>query len=250
MQELNALEEKIGYKFKRREMLEEALTHTSYANSRNISSYERLEFLGDAVLNFLVATHIFRLNEKKDEAFLTDLKSGYVNRKFLQQVGERCGLQKFIKAEGLTEYRLDQATEAVIGAIFLDGGYQAARKFVNRFILSHRIEPLADFKTMLMTHAREKFNKKVHYTVERESGPAHRRIFQIKVKVEGKNHMSRARGHSKKEAEMEASRTLLKKLQSPDQGRGQGRRRRKPRPAVPATAKTTTPSVSEHNTAP
>ena len=214
MQSLDMLEDMVGYHFKRKALLEQALTHTSYANAHNIASYERLEFLGDAVLTFLVATFIFRSHKEKDEAFLTDLKSAYVNRKFLQAVGERLSIQKFLRVVGLKDFRLDQAVEALIGAIFLDGGYRAAKGFVDRFILCRKVEPLADYKARLMSYVLEKFGKRIRYTVERESGPAHCKMFQVRVKVDGKPLLARAKAHSKKEAEMEASRILLGKLKA------------------------------------
>lgn len=88
MQKLKKLEERIGYRFKDFSLLETAMTHSSYAHERNIQSYERLEFLGDAVLNFTVAVEIFRSHPDKDEHFLTDLKSAYVNRNYLHRLGK------------------------------------------------------------------------------------------------------------------------------------------------------------------
>ncbi|HPP66756.1 MAG TPA: ribonuclease III domain-containing protein, partial [bacterium] len=130
MQGLRDLEEKIEYVFKDKGLLEIAMTHSSYAYEKGIQSYERLEFLGDAVLNFIVAVEIFRSNPDKDEHFLTDLKSAYVNRDYLHHLGKTLELDKILRYSGPSDIRLDQAVEALIGAIYLDGGYRYSKRFI------------------------------------------------------------------------------------------------------------------------
>ncbi|MCM8764743.1 MAG: hypothetical protein NC830_05245, partial [Candidatus Omnitrophica bacterium] len=106
MQELDKIEQRCGYKFINRNLLEVALTHSSYANLKGIESNERLEFLGDAVLNFTVAVEIFKKHPEKNEQFLTELKSAYVNRNFLHQAGKKLSLGKAPKHVGLKNPRM------------------------------------------------------------------------------------------------------------------------------------------------
>ncbi|MCM8789344.1 MAG: ribonuclease III [Candidatus Omnitrophica bacterium] len=212
MQELNKIEQKCGHKFTNRNLLETALTHSSYANLKGIESNERLEFLGDAVLNFTVAVEIFKKNPQKNEQFLTELKSAYVNRNLLHQAGTELSLRKALKHVGLKNPRTDQIVEALIGAIYLDGGFQAARRFIKKFILSNPAGPLKDYKGLLKTVAMEKFKKPVIYKVEKIEGPQHNRVFTILAKIEETEIKSRAIGRTKKDAELKASQLLLKKI--------------------------------------
>jgi ribonuclease-3 len=212
MQKPIKVEEAVGYHFKNKGLLEQALTHPSFAYSEEKPSYERLEFLGDAVLNMVTAIHVFSQSPEKDEAFLTDLKSAYVNRNFLQNIGEKLQLQKFVMAKGLTNYRLDKVIESLIGALYLDGGMNAAERFVKKFILKKSIEPLFDYKNMIKAIVWGKYKAKVHYAVEKEIGPPHERIFHIRVEVEGKQTVGRGIGCTKKEAEIKAAYDFLKKM--------------------------------------
>ncbi|MGC9066456.1 MAG: ribonuclease III [Candidatus Ratteibacteria bacterium] len=214
MQNLKEIEQKIGYTFKNPELLEIALTHSSYAHQTGKESYERFEFLGDAIINFIVATEIFKKNPEKNEQFLTECKSAYVNKNFLQKLGKELRLGRYIKQIGLSKPRLDQVVEALVGAIYLDGGYYQAKKFVKKFILSKNIEPLQDYKNLLKSIVSEKFKKDVKYKLEKESGPPHARTFQILVSIPGEKYFARAKGKNKKEAELKASRLLLKKIES------------------------------------
>ncbi len=212
MQRLKKLEEQIGYTFRDTGLLEVAMTHSSYAHEKKIQSYERLEFLGDAVLNFTVASEIFRQNPDRDESFLTNLKSAYVNREYLHRLGKNLGLKKILRHSGPDDIRLDQAVEALIGAIYIDGGYRYARRFIKKYILRKKIKPLEDYKGLIKTLSMRKFNKNVIYRVEKESGPPHKKTFQVIARIPGQQISATGTGRTKKEAEMMASRILLKKL--------------------------------------
>ncbi len=213
MQDLKEIEHKIGYVFKNSELLKTALTHSSYAHQTDEESYERFEFLGDAIMSYIVALEIFKKNPGKNEQFLTELKSAYVNKNFLQKLGKELGLQHCIRKIGLSEPRLDQAVEALVAAIYLDGGYYKAKRFIKKFILGKPVKPLQDYKNLLKSFVSEKFNKDIRYKLEKESGPPHDRIFQISVSIPGEKYFARATGKSKKEAELKASGLLLKKIQ-------------------------------------
>ena len=215
MQKLKKLEERIGYRFKDFSLLETAMTHSSYAHERNIQSYERLEFLGDAVLNFTVAVEIFRSHPDKDEHFLTDLKSAYVNRNYLHRLGKKLGIGEILRHSGPRNIRLDQAVEALIGAIYIDGGYLYAKNFIKKFILSKEIKPLKDYKGLIKTVSMKIFNKDVVYKVEKEFGPPHMKRFQITAKIPGEKISATAIGRTKREAEMKTSKILLRKLGYP-----------------------------------
>ncbi|MCL5409183.1 MAG: ribonuclease III [Candidatus Omnitrophica bacterium] len=212
MEKLIKLEEKIGYKFKNIEILQQALTHSSYAYSENTPSYERLEFLGDAILNVIIAIYIYIKMPDKNEAFLTNIKAAYINRNFLQSVGENLQLQNFVIAKGLTNYRLDQIVEAIIGAIYIDGGMKESEKFIKKFLLKKEIEPLLDYKNFLKTIVWEKYKSSVHYILYKEEGPPHEKTFYIKVEVDGKQTIGKGMGTTKKEAEIKASIDFLKKM--------------------------------------
>lgn len=212
MQDVKKIQGNIGYKFKNIKLFETAMTHSSYAHEKQIQSYERLEFLGDAVLNFTVAAEIFRSNPDKDEHFLTDLKSAYVNKDYLHNLGKNLGLHKVLKYSGSKPIRLDQAVEALIGAIYLDSGYRYARNFIKKYVLSKTVRPLKDYKGLLQTVSMKMFNKSVLYRVEKEFGPPHKKTFQITAQIPGQAISATATGKTKKEAEMKASKILLKKL--------------------------------------
>lgn len=214
MQDLNSIEEKLGYRFKDKNLLETALTHSSYANQYQVASNENLEFLGDAVLNYIVSTEIFKQNPAKNEQFLTELKSAYVNRNFLNKIGKELSLSKNIRHIGSINLRLDDFVESLIGAIYLDGGFISAKRFVKRFILKKQTKPLKDYKGLLQTIVNEKFGKIPVYKLEESSGPSHKRIFTVSVKIEGTPLKTIATGRTKKQAQLEAAKKLIEKIVS------------------------------------
>ncbi len=207
---VSSLEKRIGYSFKNKDLLVTALTHPSYSNKR---SYERFEFLGDIVLDFVIGIAIFKKHKRENESFLTNLKSGYVNRKFLQAVGEEISLGRHVLHRVPDPPKLDNVLEALIGAIFLDRGKIPVERFIRKFFLSKKVEPLTDYKNLLATYVRHSFGQNVEYRMVRERGPQHRKIFEMKVRVNGKKNVGNGKATTRKDAELMAARDLYDKLQ-------------------------------------
>lgn len=205
MQELEKL---IGYKFKNKKLLEKALTHPSFSNE---DSYERLEFLGDLILDAIVGIFLYKKFKDKDEAFLTDLKSAYVNKNYLKKIADKLKLNKFVKYKGTLTARTDKFLEAIIGAIYLDGGWRNAEKFIKKFILSKEIEPLKDYKNLLLNYAR-KMGVLPEYRIVKIEGPEHERKYEVEVKIKGIRKKGKGIGKTIKEAERIAAESLYKKL--------------------------------------
>lgn len=199
----------LGHTFRNRKILQLALTHPSVSLE---DSYERLEFLGDLVLDFVVGTHLFRKHPKENEAFLTNLKSSYVNSNFLHAVGEELGLQKLIHYQGHTVPKLDNFLEAFIGALYLDAGLEKTATFIRKKILSKKVSPLIDYKNLLVTFARNRFGSGVEYKIVKVTGPEHRKVFEVKVKIPGRKRVGRGKAGSRRQAEAAAAQDLLHKL--------------------------------------
>lgn len=206
---IEMLESVIGYTFKRKKLIEEALTHPSCDNG---ISYERLEFLGDLVLDAIVGIHLFKEHPSAPESFLTDLKAAYVNKKYLNNVGENLKFHKFIHYRTSGVPSLDNFIEAIIGAIYLDSGWKKAEEFINRFILNKKIEPIQNYKNILSSIARREFKTDPVYKIESEKGPPHKKVYTVKVKIPGKRCVGMGKAGNKKDAEMSAAKELLQKL--------------------------------------
>lgn len=218
------VELKIGYTFKNKGLLETALTHSSYANEAKKESNERLEFLGDSVLSIIVSDYLYRRLPNVQEGQLSKYRATLVCEQSLNEISEKISLSKFIrlgKGEELTGGRerpsiISDAFEAVLGAIYLDGGMELARKWVIE-LMRDAIEDVAtgnryaDYKTMLQ-EALQKGNKgKVTYKTVGESGQDHNKVFEVEVLVDGEPKNT-GKGHSKKEAEQNAAHILLEAL--------------------------------------
>lgn len=187
-------------------------------------SNERLEFLGDAVLNLLVAEYLFETRSMAPEGELTKLRSRLVNRKALALYAKNLGLERFLltsaQADQLPgrgmETILSDAYEAVVGAIYLDGGYEEARGFISRTVIgtfrTGQIGALDEnYKSMLLEHAQAEGMGVPRYTTVGEKGPDHDRTFTVAVQIGGEQYGSGS-GKNKKDAEQEAARTALKSL--------------------------------------
>lgn len=221
------LEKKIKVKFKNKKLLFEALTHRSYLNEhRNwITSHnERLEYLGDAVLELVISEYLFLKYQNVDEGRLTLLRASLVNYQNLSKIARKIGLDKFIltskgekkDTEKAWDIILANAFEALIGAIYLDKGIVAARKFIKEFVISKldeilKKESYKDPKSKLQEIIQEKLKLTPVYRVLEESGPAHRKTFKIGVFF-GDNLVAEGIGSSKQEAEMEAAKKALANL--------------------------------------
>ena len=216
-------EKLIDYKFNNKSLLQQALTHTSYANERrgnNIKHNERLEFLGDAVLSIVVADYIYSNCPELPEGELTKLRSALVCEKALYKFGKMINLGSFLylskgERNGGGADRpsiVSDAFEAVIAAIYLDGGMEPAKKHILRFIVpeikNQSKKPFKDYKTTLQEIVQKNPGEKIEYTLVSESGPDHDKHFVFEVHLNS-NVIGKGGGRSKKEAEQNAAREAL-----------------------------------------
>lgn len=226
--DLKILQNKIGINFQNEDLLKEALTHRSYVNE-NISwpfkNNERLEFLGDAILELVVTEELFSRFPKKEEGELTIYRAALVNARMLSKVARDLELDKEILASkgelrdivsGGGETILADGVEALIGALYLDGGYTVASKFVRSFVMTHLEEILRngakDAKSLVQEIAQARFGLTPTYKVLEESGPAHERTFKIGLYF-GEELRSNGVGNSKQGAELKAAEKLLFELE-------------------------------------
>ncbi len=224
---LNHLEEKIEYQFQNRSLLLTAVTHTSYANEHRKEKAvhnERLEFLGDAVLEVVSSEYLFHKYPKKQEGELSKIRASMVCEPSLAKCARDLDLPRYLrlgKGEELMGGRekdsiTSDATEAVIGAIYLDGGFEAAKTFVMNYILLELSEEdlFKDAKTRLQELIQEQ-NKKVEYTILSEEGPDHDKHFTAGVFVDGKR-IGIGDGRTKKAAEQAAARGAIQSMKKKD----------------------------------
>ena len=218
---MTALEERIKYEFKNPALLKEALTHSSFVNGKNHHSNERLEFLGDSVLSVVVSKYLFE-NLEMPEGQLTKLRASIVCEHSLFPFAEKIKLGEEIfmgKGEENTGGRhrrsiLADAFEALIAAIYLDGGLEAARAFILPFIPSLEVLKsgrllIGDYKTILQEIIQQNPEEKVIYELADESGAAHNRVFTSNVLLNGQI-IGTGVGGSKKEAEQNAAKEAIK----------------------------------------
>ena len=220
---LKEFEKNIGYRFKNEKLLKQALTHSSYANEKHMKKFsdnERLEFLGDAVLEVVSSEFLFKNYPKKTEGELTKLRASIVCEPTLASCTEPIHLGDFLylgKGEDLTGGRkrksiLSDAMEAVIGAIYLDGGFASAKEFILKYILTDIEDKqlFYDSKTILQEVVQGEHGQ-LSYVVLEESGPDHDKCFTIAVCI-GEKQISVGVGHTKKAAEQEAAYKALRIL--------------------------------------
>ena len=221
---MEKLQENIGYKFKDQELLKKALTHTSYAYEHNVESNEKLEFLGDSILEFISSIYLYKNYPKLKEGEMTKVRATVVCEKSLYKVAKKHNFSDFLylgKSERLSggENRpaiLADSVEAVIAAIYLDGGLEEARRFIEEN-LKEEIEIASkhvgqkDYKTVLQEKLQEHGEVKIVYTIINEKGPDHDKIFEAEVECNGKQ-LAVGTGKSKKQAEMQAAKKALESL--------------------------------------
>lgn len=225
--ELREFERVLGVHFERLELLNVALTHSSYANQQNLNyndHNERLEFLGDSVLSMAVSDYLYKKYRTKHEGKLTRMRAGVVCEASLVEISKQLNVSKFLrigKGEELSGGRekdslLADACEAVIAAIYLDRGFEAAREFVLNYLIS-KIDAIVkdhnynDFKSKLQEYVQKNMMAAIKYNVKEESGPAHDRSFDIEVFLDNKCY-GIGKGKSKKEAEQNAAKEALKNI--------------------------------------
>lgn len=221
---MKTLEERLGYQFKNRSLLENALTHSSYANEHResgITSNERLEFLGDSVLGMVVADHLFREHPHMPEGELTRTRAALVCEGSLVEVacalelGDYLRLGKGEDAGGGRERPsiLADATEAVLAAVYLDGGIAQARRLIRVLILGNEEEMSAsrDYKTALQELIQRESGQTLTYRLVGEEGPDHAKRFSVEVALNGKT-VGAGEGRTKKAAEQNAAKAAMEQI--------------------------------------
>lgn len=226
---IEELEEKIGIKFQNIDLLWEAITHRSYLNEQpdwRVSHNERLEYLGDAVLEVIVSEALFKRPENWPEGQMTLIRAALVNYQMLAKIAKKMGLEKYIlmsKGESRDTNKakniiLANTFEAIIGAIYLDRGFEAAKKFISNFVLTNleeiiRNKSYKDAKSELQEIIQEELKLTPTYKVLEEKGPPHARIFKIGVYFNDKL-IAQGSGSSKQEGELEAAKKALQKYRN------------------------------------
>lgn len=224
---VDSLQSSLAYRFLNGALLEEALTHKSYVNeqkSGTVADNERLEFLGDAVLSLIVSERLAALLPQSSEGALSKFKARLVSEAVLAEVARRLKLGFCLRVgrgEELSKGRekdslLADALEAVIAAVHLDGGLEAARHVVIRLfaeeftqVATQQHRPGADdYKTQFQEWCQKRFDSLPQYAIVRESGPDHDKVFEVELTVKG-DVVGRGAGHSKKEAEQLAAKQAL-----------------------------------------
>ncbi|MBE5963547.1 MAG: ribonuclease III [Lachnospira sp.] len=224
---INSFEKLIGYEFKDKSLIIQAWTHTSYANEYNsvnknkIEHYERLEFLGDAVLELIIVQYLYEKYPKHNEGKLTYIKQAVVCEPYLAKCSKEYGLNKYIllgRGEELEKGRqkdtiIADVVEAILGAIYLDGGFTNAKEFVNKFILNDFDNKQLFFnsKNILQEYSQKIYKKLPEYFCIKESGESHRKIYEVVVRLNEKE-MGYGKATSMKAAEQQAAYEALKKI--------------------------------------
>ena len=224
---MEALERKLKYTFRNRALLEEALNHSSYANEHRgagICSNERLEFLGDSILGFVTAEHLFKTYPDLPEGDLTRMRAALVCEQSLYEVARHLELGQYLKlgrgeeAGGGRSRQsiLADAVEAVFAAIYLDSDIASISRIIHAILLdkatAHVVEERRDYKTALQELVQREEGSTLTYRLVEESGPDHNKQFVFEVLVNG-TASGRGSGHSKKEAEQAAARDALEKME-------------------------------------
>ena len=214
---LEQLEEKIGYCYKNKDLLRQALTHSSFANEQKINkskNYERLEFLGDAVLELVSSEFLYMNNPDMPEGKLTRMRASMVCEPALAFCARDLELHEYIrlgKGEEITGGRhrdsiISDVMEAVIGSLYLDGGFQIAHDFIHRFVLSDLEDKILfyDAKTVLQEMIQQTAGRTLSYQLLKEEGPDHDKSFYVQACINDKV-VSQGEGRTKKAAEQQAA---------------------------------------------
>ena len=211
--------EKLEIESSNNELYQEAFTHTSYANEHGTNNYERLEYLGDAVLELIMSEYLYK-NTNNDEGTMTKLRSAYVCEDALYEYSLKLGLNNYLRlghgeSEHGGKYRkaiVADIFEAFIGAMYLDKGLDFTKEYLNKKILSNinnNYEFFHDYKTKLQELVQTD-RKSLEYILVKEEGPAHDKTFEVEVRIDGILYGTGI-GNSKKKAEQEAARVALEK---------------------------------------
>ena len=226
MTDIKKFQEVIGYHFHDEKLLRQALTHSSFANEKHLKKHsdnERLEFLGDAVLEIISSEFLYKEYPDKPEGELTKLRASIVCEPTLALCTKDIALGEYLllgKGEDQTGGRgrksiLSDALEAVIGAIYLDGGFANAKEFIHKYILNdiENKQLFYDSKTTLQEIVQGRYEEDVRYVLLREEGPDHNKSFYMQALL-GEKVLGEGCGHTKKAAEQQAAYCAIKKLKN------------------------------------
>ena len=221
---MEKIEKSIDYKFKNRELLENALRHTSYAYENHTTSNEKLEFLGDSILEYVSSEYLFTHYKNLKEGEMTKVRATVVCEKSLYKIAQKHRFDEYIKVVRSERHThghkkpaiMADSVEAIIAAIYLDGGMEPAKKFIIEN-LKDEIEVATknvgdkDYKTVLQEKLQENGEVKIEYSITNESGPDHDKTFEAEVEVNGKV-LAKGVGKSKKAAQMQAAKKALENI--------------------------------------
>ena len=218
------IEKNIDYTFKNKELLRTALTHTSYANVHGVQSNEKLEYLGDSILEFITSKYLYNNYKKLKEGEMTKVRATVVCEQSLFEVAKRLDFSEFLitgrsekSSEGVKNKAiLADSVEAVIAAMFLDGGLEPAKKFIienlkNEIEIASKNVGQKDYKTVLQEKLQQSGSVHIEYNILKEEGPDHNKSFTAEVLCDGKI-LAKGSGKSKKNAEMQAAKSALENL--------------------------------------
>lgn len=219
---MKSIEENINYYFKNKKLLETALTHCSYASENKTEHNQRLEFLGDAVLELVMSEYLYENHKDYDEGSLSRLRSSIVSEKPLAIAADKIGVDDFVllgvgerASGGASKFSvLSDTLESIFAAVYLDGGLEEARRvilFVMQEVMNNPKELLSDYKTALQEYLFRNGNVKVEYKIVSVTGPAHDSVFSCQVYCNGKL-LGDGNGRNKKSAEQSAAQNAMEKL--------------------------------------
>jgi ribonuclease-3 len=221
--QLEIFEKNIGYTFKNKDLLKNALTHTSYAYEHKVKSYERLEYLGDSILEFISSKYLFKNYSNLSEGEMTKVRAYAVCEDNLYKIAKEHNFSDFLflgkselSSQGVKKAILADSVEAVIAAMYLDGGLDITEEFIIKNIkpaieFASKNVGLKDYKTVLQEKLQENGEVLIRYEIIDEKGPDHNKVFTAEVECDGKK-LAVGSGRSKKSAEMEAARKALEEL--------------------------------------
>ena len=221
---LSKLEENIGYEFKEKSLLKTALTHTSYAYENNVESNEKLEFLGDSILEFISSKYLFNNYKDLKEGEMTKVRATVVCEESLHKIALKHNFSDFLylgKSESSNKANLSKAiladsVEALIAAIYLDSNLENAEQFIIKNLEdaiknASKNVGIKDYKTVLQEKLQAQGNVKIKYSILKEFGPDHNKTFESKVECNGKL-LGKGTGRTKKASEMEAAKAALETI--------------------------------------
>ncbi len=228
LRNLKEFQKQIGYEFKQEQLLRQALTHSSYAHEKNLkglSDNERLEYLGDAVLELVSSEFLFKNHPEMNEGQMTKLRASLVCEQSLAVCARQLDLGSFLllgNGEDLTGGRerdsiLSDAWEAIIGAMYLDGGFTSAKEFILKYVLQdieHK-KLFYDSKTILQELIQNKYKQSLHYVLLSEEGPDHNKVFTVQAYM-NETALMTGEGRTKKAAEQNAAYQSLLKFEQGD----------------------------------